>query len=123
MARDRFCVCTVRRGGSRFAASGGTRRPRRRNASSPLGMIFPGAILSPASRKHVRERREHRAVRMFYLQRRIAKERTLCGEPSRHQADLLRSKDDTLLRYQGLAFPRLCSDVNLLENIGRGERI
>jgi len=36
-----FCVCAVRRGGSRFDAPGGTRRPRRRNASSALGMIFP----------------------------------------------------------------------------------
>ena len=41
IARDRFCVCAVRRGGSRFDAPGGTRRPRRRHASASLGMIFP----------------------------------------------------------------------------------
>jgi hypothetical protein len=45
MARDRFCVCAVRRGGNRFDAPGGTRRPRRRNASPALGMIFSGGRL------------------------------------------------------------------------------
>ena len=44
IARDRFCVCAVRRGGSRFDAPGGTRRPRRRDASASLGMIFPARV-------------------------------------------------------------------------------
>ena len=41
IACDRFCVCAVRRGGSRFDAPGGTRRPRGRHTSASLGIIFP----------------------------------------------------------------------------------
>ena len=41
VARDHLCARAVRRGGSRFDAPRGTRRPRRRDASASLGMIFP----------------------------------------------------------------------------------
>ena len=40
MAGNRFRVCAVRRGGNRFDAPGGTRRPRRRHASPPIGLNF-----------------------------------------------------------------------------------
>ena len=43
IARDRFCVCAVRRGGSRFDAPGGTRRPRRSSYKRFARNDFPSA--------------------------------------------------------------------------------
>ena len=82
IARDRFCVCAVRRGGSRFDAPGGTRRPRRRHASASLGMIFPARPSFPQADEIVEVERLPGPVIKIFSDRQAAQAQGLAREMS-----------------------------------------